>query len=153
MRDHVVVDDFGRRTVFKGEKLVGESTDTVAGTKPQWLDVTVWRTAAGSFVVERTTHYRVRHTSELCSRAEGYELIEATSLDTYACPSCNKDGVLEGGCAQADRVTVEAYTTPQELISSFQQDGRYSNLARTILADLSEQDERIDKLWNTVVVP
>lgn len=178
MRDHVVVDDFGRRTVFRGEKLVAESTDTVAGQltldelqrkiqqganamqvlreagiKPQWLDVTVWRTAGGSFVVERTTHYRVRHTSDMCTRAEGYELIPATSLDTYPCPTCNKDGILEGGCAQADRINVDAYTTPQELIQSFQQDGRYSNLARTILADLSEQDERIDELWNTVVVP
>lgn len=153
MRDYVVTDDFGRRTQFTGEKLVAESTDTAAGTKPQWLDLTVWRTRAGAFVVERTTHYRIRHTTEHCPRADGYEIIEATVLDTYACPTCNKQGLMEGGCAQADRVTVEAYTSPQALIESFQVDGRYSNLARTILADLAEQDERIDQMWNVVHVP
>lgn len=155
MRDHVICDDFGRRTTFHGEKLINESTDTVEGTKPQWLDVDVWRTKGGSFVVKRTIHYRVRHMSESCSRAEGYEIIPATVLDTYPCPTCwpKTYGDMSGGYGQADRITVEAYRTPEELITSFQLDGRYSNLARTILADLSEQDESIDAAWNTVVVP
>lgn len=152
MRDHVVTDDFGRRTQFSGEKLVSESTDTAAGTKPQWLDVTVWRTRAGSFIVERVTHYRVRHIDDLCPRAEGYEIIPPTVLDTYACPNCNKAGAVDGGFAQADRITVEVYQTPEELIASFKIDGRFSNLARTILADISEQDERVDLAWNTVHV-
>lgn len=153
MREHVVTDDFGRRHRFTGEKLVSESTDSIDNDKPQWLDVNVWRTAAGSFVVERVTHYRIRHTSDRCSRADGYELIPATVLDTYPCPKCNKDGVMEGGCAQADRITVEAYTTPQELIDSFKVQGKYNLLARAVLADVSEQDERVDALWNEVVVP
>lgn len=153
MRNFELTDDFGRRTVFQGTKLVGESTDTVAGTKPQWVDVDVFRTSAGNFIVSRTTHYRVRHTSESCSRADGYELTDATVLDTYACPECNRHGSFEGGFAQADRITVDVYKTPDELIRSFEVDGRYSNLARTILADVAEQDDRVDATWNTVVVP
>ncbi len=153
MRDYVVVDDFGRRTQFSGEKLVDESTDNEDGSKPQWLEVTVWRTRGGSYVVQRATHYRIRHLRENCPRAQGYELLEATSLDTYPCPNCNKSNA-PGGCAQASRISVDAYYSPEELIASFQQtDGRFNNLARTILADLSEQDSSIDEKWNTVIVP
>ncbi len=154
-RSVTITDDFGRRTSFRGNKLIAESTDTAAGTKPQWLDVDVWRTEGGNWVVKRTTHYRVRHTSDTCHRADGYELIPPTHLDTYPCPSCNKASVLEGGLGQASRITVESYRTSQELIDSFKdpKDGKYSNLARTILADLAEQDDRLDELWNNVVVP
>lgn len=153
MRNILLTDDFGRRTVFTGVKLVGESTDTAAGTKPQWVDVDVYRTEGGSFVVARTTHYRIRHLDDNCSRAEGYELIDATVLDTYPCPQCNRNGVMERGCGQADRISIDVYRTPQELIASFEVDGRYSQLARTILADVAEQDDRVDAAWNTVVVP
>lgn len=153
MRDVTAVDDFGRRTIFKGEKLVQEHTDTLAGNKPQWLEVTVWRTEGGNWVVQRTTHYRIRHAHDRCGRAEGYELVDATKLDTYLCPTCNKNGALEGGLSQASRITVDKYESVPDLIKSFETEGRYSNLARAILADLSEQDERVDDAWNTVVVP
>lgn len=153
MRDYNISDDFGRRTTFRGEKLVQESTDTVAGVKPQWLDVSVWRTEGGNFVVQRTTHYRIRHAHDRCARAEGYELLDATKVDTYLCATCNKNGSLTGGLSQASRITVDAYSGVRELIASFEVDGRFSNLARTILADLAEQDDRVDEAWNTVVVP
>lgn len=154
MREYVVVDDFGRKTQFTGEKLVAESTDSLDADKRSWQEVTVWRTEAGNFVVERQTHYRLRHLSDHCRKADGYELVPATALDTIPCTVCNPQGSLEGGHAQAARITVDAYTTPGELISSFRsQDGRYSNLARLVLADLSEQDQRVDDAWNTVVVP
>lgn len=153
MREYVVTDDFGRRHRFAGEKLVGETTDSIDHDKPQWLDVNVWRTAAGNFIVERVTHYRIRHTSDRCSRADGYEIIPATVLDTYPCPKCNKNAVMESGCAQADRIAVESYITPQELIGSFKIQGKYNLLARAVLADVSEQDERVDEAWNTVTIP
>jgi len=149
----VVSDEYGRRTTFNGEKLVSESTDTSDGRKPQWLEVVVWRTEAGNFVVERTTHYRIRHLRDTCTRAEGYDLIPPTSIDTYPCSACNKAGTLEGGIAQSSRIAVDVYHTPEEIIESFRVDGRYSNLSKTILADLSEQDPRIDDAWNNVAVP
>lgn len=153
MNSITLEDDFGRRTVFTGELLVDEHTDTADGRKPQWLEVGVWRTEGGSFVVRRTTRYRIRHSADTCTRAEGYDLTPADNVaDTYACPACNKSD-RPGGWAQLPRITVDAYHTPQELIESFQQDGRYSNLARSILAELSDQDSRIDEAWNTVVVP
>ena len=153
MRDTNIVDDFGRRTQFRGEKLVQEHTDTAAGSKPQWVEITVWRTEAGNFVVQRTTHYRVRHANDRCMRADGYELVDATKIDTYLCPVCNKNGVLEGGVSQASRIVVDSYTSVPQLINSFEQDGRFSNLARTILADVAEQDDRVDQAWNTVMIP
>lgn len=153
MRNYEVFDDFGRRTVFEGVKLVAESTDTEDARKPQWVEVVVWRTTGGSFIVQRTTHYRVRHTSDRCGRAEGYDLVPATPLDTYPCVSCNKAGLLEGGLAQSTRISVDVYKTPAELIESFRVEGRYSNLARTVLADIAEQDVEFDQAWNTVVVP
>jgi hypothetical protein len=153
MSETVLVDDFGRRTVFTGEKLVEESTDNIRRNKPQWIDVDVWRTQAGSFVVQRITHYRIRHLHLECGRAEGYELSPATEDDTYPCRSCNRAEQNEGGWRQEDRTTVDVYLTPQDLIQGFQNEGRFSTLARTILADISEQDDQVDALWNTVVVP
>lgn len=154
MNEYILTDDFGRRTVFNGELLVVESTDTNHSLKPQWVDVDVWRTQAGSFVVRRTTHYRVRHLSDLCDKAEGYDLSPATEGDTYPCRSCNKNGLMTNdGWRQDDRTTVDVYLTPQDLIAGFQVDGRFSNLSRSILADIADQDERVDAAWNTVVVP
>lgn len=154
MRGYSLTDDFGRRTVFTGTKLVCESTDTVAGTKPQWQDVEVYRTESSRFVVRRITHYRIRHTTDHCSRAEGYELIDATLLDTYACPECNPHNKMDGGLGQADRIVVDVYQTPGDLTKGFQDDkGRYSHLARAVLADVAEQDKDVDLVWNTVVVP
>lgn len=152
-RQFELSDDFGRRTVFQGKRLAAESTDSVAGTKPQWIDVDVYRTSGGNYIVSRTTHYRIRHLWEECSRAEGYELMEPTTLDTYPCPECNKNAVMDGGCAQSDRISVNVYNNPSQLIKSFEQDGRYSQLARTILADVCEQDPLVDAEWNTVRVP
>jgi hypothetical protein len=145
-----ITDEFGKRTVFTGQRLVDEHTDTSDGRKPQWVQISVWRTEAGSFVVRTLTCYRVRHQDKGCRRAEGYDLTKPMSDDTFPCSSCNQDGDLVGGWAQASRMTVEAHHTPQALIDSFQTDGRHSNLARSILADISDEDEGVDALWNTV---
>lgn len=155
MEDFSIYDEFGRCTKFHGDRLINESTDTDVGNKPQWLDLTVWRTASKRWVVRRKTHYRVRHLSERCDRADGYELVPPTELDTYPCGQCNRAGSVEPGrgFAQASRVVVEVYTTTPELIESFAKDGKFSNLSRTILSDLAEQDSEVDDLWTTVVVP
>jgi hypothetical protein len=154
---HSVVDEYGRRTTFTGEKLVYESTDTMQGNKPQWLEVTVWRTEARQWVVRRKTHYRIRHLTDRCPRAEGYELVDPTEIDTYPCSRCNTNNIIEParGLAQASRILVEVYGNSPDLIDSFKStDGvkTYSNLSRTILSELAEQDEEVDTLWNTQVV-
>ena len=59
---------------------------------------------------------------------------------------------MANGWAQESRVTVDVYKEPEELIDSLRVDGKYTRLSRTLLADLSELDDRIDRLWNTVVV-
>lgn len=153
MEETILVDDFGRRTVFTGEKLVEESTDNIHSVKPHWLEVDVWRTQAGSFVVQRRTRYRIRHLFDECPKAEGYELSPATEADTYLCPTCNQTKETQLGWSQDDRVNVDVYRTPQDLIIGFQSDGRFSNLSRAILADIAEQDARVDEVWNTVIVP
>lgn len=148
-----LVDSFGRKTIFEGELLVEENTDT--GQKPQWLEMKVWRTLGGSYIVLRITRYRVFHTSANCSRAVGYTLVEAGDEDNVNCPVCAKDASpYDEGFAQDSRVAVDAHPTPQELIESFrQEDGRYSNLARAVLATISAKDPDVDARWNTVVVP
>jgi hypothetical protein len=145
-----LTDDYGRRVMFDGEKLVSETTDTTDARKPQWLDIDIWRTNGGSYVVCRATRYRVVHTRETCPRAEGYDLVATT--DTHPCPTCNPERELTG-LVPAPRVTVDVHATPEELIESLRVDGRHSRMARSILADLSELDDRIDALWNTVRVP
>lgn len=151
----VVTDEYGRRTKFRGNKLVFESTDSASGHKPQWVEIGIWRTEAGNYVVQRSTHYRVRHLNDRCPRADGYDLVDPTEIDTYPCPVCNKIGMLESGKgrAQMSRVAVDSYEDPRTLIASLRVDNRYSNLSRAILADLAEQDERIASLWSEVEVP
>jgi hypothetical protein len=150
----IITDEFGRQTVFEGELLVEETTDSSTGSKPQWLEVDVWRTEAGNYIVRRTTRYRIRHANENCDRADGYDLAPATPDDTYDCPSCQRAWPYDStGFRQTSRITVDVYETPQALISGFQSDGRFNNLARAILANISEQDDRVDVLWNKVVVP
>lgn len=152
MNDHTAIDSYGRRTVFRGELLVSDTTDTDDGRKPQWLDIDIWRTEGGSFVVKKAVHYRVRHVRENCHRLDGYQVRPATDDDTFHCPTCNPGSELDGRYAQEARVTVDVYREPEELIASLRVDGKYTRLSRTLLADLSELDENIDRLWNTVVV-
>lgn len=148
-----LTDDFGRKTVFIGAQLIDETTDTEDGNKPQWLEVTVWKTEAGNFVVRRTTNYRIIHASENCSRADGYVLVEAGEEDTYNCKTCNPHGdMYTEGFAQAPRITVDVYSTPSELTESFRIDGRYSTFSRSLLADLAKLDAGIDKVWSVVHV-
>lgn len=155
MKEHVVTDEFGRRTVFTGEHLVCQTTDNTLSVKPQWLEVDVWRTEAGKYVVRRTTCYRVRHRSENCAKAEGYDLVVAGPDDTYECSACQAlpNPISNTNWAQTPRITVDVYDTPQALILGFQNEGRFNNLARTILYEVSGQDDRVDAVWNTVVVP
>jgi hypothetical protein len=145
-----LTDDYGRRVVFTGEKLVAETTDTADGRKPQWVDLDIWRTDGGSYVVWRAAQYRLVHANEHCPRVEGYDL--APGEATHPCTVCNPGGVTTGW-VQAPRVTVDVHKTPEDLIESLRIDGRYSRFARSILADLSELDTRIDKLWTEVTVP
>lgn len=148
-----LTDDFGRKTIFTGAQLVDETTDTEDESKPQWLEVTVWRTEAGNFVVRRATHYRIIHASRNCSRAEGYVLVEAGDDDTYNCKTCNAHGdMYTEGFAQAPRISVDVYTTPSELTESFRTDGRYTNFSRSLLSELAKQDAGIDDVWSVVHV-
>lgn len=151
MRDYTVTDTFGRRTSFVGELLVADSTN--ADNKPQWMDIDVYRTESGNFIVRRSTRYRVRHQLEGCPRLDGFEQRTPTAADTYPCNVCNKDGILAGGWTQVDRTAVEAYMSPDSLLDSFKINDRFSGLSRSLLADISERDARVDDLWNNVQVP
>jgi hypothetical protein len=153
MRDYTLADEFGRNTIFRGQKLVAESTDTALGDKPKWLQVEVYRTEGGNWVVYRATHYRIRHSTDRCIRADGYALAPARRVDTYLCRECGAAGE-PGELGQLPRITVDSYSTVDAMIASFRaQDGVFSSLARAILADISEQDERVNAAWNTVFVP
>ena len=151
-----VSDSYGRKTVFNGELLIEDTTDDSEGRKPQWLDIDVWRTEAGAFVVQRAINYRVVHIREACPKLEGYDTRPLEADDTVLCKVCNPEGQVGGTTslrwAQASRVTVDVYREPQELIESLKVKGEYTRLSRSLLADLSDQDERIEALWNTVVV-
>ena len=151
MRDFSIEDTFGRRTQFVGEHIVADSTN--ADNKPQWMDIDVWRTESGNFVVRRSTRYRVRHQLESCPRLTGMESRTPVAADSYPCNVCNKDGILVGGWTQLDRTAVDAYCSPALLVDSFKINDRFSGLSRSLLADISEQDARVDDLWNVVRVP
>lgn len=147
-----LVDSFGRKTIFEGTELVKNSSDN--GRKPSWIEVTVWKTGAGNYVVLRITKYRVTHASATCEKAEGFDLVEAGEEDSYNCLTCNRNGTInDPGWAQADRVHVNSYRSPQALAEGFQErDGSYSNFSSSILSFLAKKDKGIDRAWSVVHV-
>lgn len=146
-----VEDSYGRRTVFQGDLLIDDTTDN--GDKPQWLDIYIWRTEGGSFVVRKDVQYRVIHARRNCARLDGFETRPVDDEDTIPCHICNPEGrIIRPGIAQEARITVDVYKEPEELIEGLKAKGEWTRLSRSLLAQLSEKDERIDRLWNTVEV-
>lgn len=157
MPDEITLEDeYGKRTRFRGVRLVSETTDTEAGDKPQWAEMDVWRTEGGAYIIHRITRYRYRHLSDECSRL-GTNLIPRPpgEDDTYPCPLCNPHGVIEPGRGYGvePRSAVDIARTPEDLIRMIaNRDGTYSGLARQVLTDISEQDNRVSDLWMEEVV-
>ena len=148
MTEIAAVDSFGRRTVFRGEELISDTTDN--GVNRQWTDIDVWRTEAGAYVVKRAIHYRTVHARKSCPRLEGYVIREADDEDTVNCHVCNPNG--RSGWGQESRVNVDVYREPEDLIEGLKLKGEWTFFSRLVLAELSDKDERINALWNTVVV-
>lgn len=153
MKSIAATDSYGRRTVFRGELLVSENTDDLNGLKPQWVEVDVWRTEGGAFVVRKATHYGIIHADADCARLVGYATRRPTEDDTYACRTCvPNDAQVVTGWAQESRITVDAYRTAADFIESLKVKGEFNRLSRTLLAEVSRKDAGVDALWNTVVV-
>lgn len=151
MTDQTLIDDQGRSTTFTGELLLSTSTDDPV--KPKWVDIEVWRTSAGNWIVRRATHYRVNHASEYCENTRGQEVEQTIRGDiTLGCSRCGgKPGA--NGWRAVSRIAVDAYLSTKELVGSFKRDGVYTQLGRNILGDLSRLDDRVWELWMDTVVP
>lgn len=153
-----LLDDFGRKTKFEGFLLVDDTTDTEDRRKPQWTDTEVYKTTGGKYVVWSDVQYRVRHLSRNCHKTQGYDIVPAEESDSWACPACNPDKILDGGYGQQDRVTVDVCNTPTELIMRFssinQQTGlrTHSNFSKALLAQISEVDDDVREAWMEQVV-
>lgn len=157
LEDKVLVDEYGKRTKFRGTLLASGTTDTESGEKPQWAELDIWRTEAGAYIIQRKTSYRYRHLSDSCRRL-GLNLIprQATEADNYPCPSCNQRGVVEPGKGYGveDRIAVDIARTADDLIRMLSNgDGTYSGFVRATLADICEQDQAVADLWLEEVVP
>lgn len=149
MKTYTLEDSFGQQTTFVGTLLAHEDTDTES-RKPRWAELEVWETEGGNFVVRRTYNYRIRHARDTCSRAEGFELVEADETDTHLCTTC---GATEASpWAQESRLSIDVYESAQSLIDSFKQDNRFSHFARSVLMTLSDKNSHIHACWNTVRV-
>jgi hypothetical protein len=157
MNTYDLVDDFGRHTKFDGELLVDDTTDTEARRKPQWTDTEIYRTEGGRYIVWSETHYRIRHLTESCRRASGYDLVVARPGDTWACPHCNPDDV-PGGYGHESRVKVDVCQDPAELIAAMssvnQKTGlrSHSQYSQALLARVSDADADVRASWMEQVV-
>ena len=150
MKQFTLEDSFGQQTTFVGTLLAHEDTDTES-RKPRWSEIEVWETEGGNFVVQRTYNYRIRHARDTCSRAEGFEMVEADETDTYLCPTCG--ATEESVWAQESRFSIDVYESAQSLIDGFKQDNRFSHFARSVLSTLSDKNAGINACWNKVHVP
>lgn len=177
MTEITLLDGFGRRTTFKGKRLVSESTDTPEGRKPQYTEFTVWKTEAGQYVVLREVRYRIRHLDFECKRAADTNVVMRSprSSDTFPCPACNSKYVVEGldsrgnqirrsiadhneGWGQTHRTNLAVYKTPELLIEGLALVNphtgakTHSELSQAILADISEQDPAVASQWMSQVI-
>lgn len=143
----VLEDEYGRRTKFSGTKLISESTDTSDREKPQWAEIEVWSTEGGAYVVTRATHYRTFHLASNCSKLG--IAVPSQPKDIIPCKRCNRIGLVESGryFGNMSRRNVDVIDTPGELIEHLKVEGTHTGFAKAILADLSEQDDRIKDLW------
>jgi hypothetical protein len=159
MGEHAVTettltDEYGKRTRFTGECLIQDTTDA-GDNRPQWAEMTVWRTGAGAYVLWRKTCYRIVHWSQSCSLL-GPNLVPrpATPEDTYPCRRCNPSRNFDGGYGVQERSSVDVARTPTDLIRMLaNQDGTYSGFARATLAAISKKDQAVADLWLEEVVP
>lgn len=149
-----LVDEYSKRTKFRGTLLARESTEEPQ--KPQWGEMSVWKTAGNQYVLERKTIYRYRHTSDSCTRIGPNQIPRrATEADTYPCKGCNRRGVIEPGQGFGieDRVAVDVAPNSLSLIKLMANtDGQHSGLAKEVLATVSEQDAAVAALWMEVTV-
>lgn len=154
MTEVTLVDEYGKRTKFKGVLLASESGEEPQ--KPQWPEMSVWKTAGGQYVLERKTIYRYRHMSERCSKIwPNHVTRPAIVSDDYPCPSCNRQNVIEPGKGLGieSRVSVDVARTASQLITLMANtDGTHSGFSKEILAAVSEQDEAVHTLWMEVTV-
>lgn len=146
MTEHRIVDEFNRTHVFQGEELLSETSDD--GRRPRWVDMTVWRTPAGKYVVLEETSFRVRHLNPSCSRARGYDLVPADDEDCAACPECNPAGLMATGWAQQSRTNIVIHDSAAAFVNSI----NANKFTRYCMSKLAEVDERISSLWSIVVV-
>lgn len=154
MDDVVLVDEYSKRTKFRGTLLARESTEEPQ--KPQWGEISVWKTVGNQYVLERKTIYRYWHMSDSCTRIGPNQIPRrATGADTYACKSCTRRGIVElgRGFGIEDRVAVDVAPNALSLIRLMANtDGHHSGLAKEVLANVSEQDEDVAALWMEVTV-
>jgi len=138
-----------------------ESSTKSARPKPQWVDITVWRTEGGQYVVRRVTRYNVYHSNANCSKAEGNELydIQRSTSTMFKCPRCVDRMNTTGAYGQLDRTNIEVYPTPRDLIDGLAHmngtagAANHSLFIQEMLADLSEIDSNIATVWMRRVVP
>jgi hypothetical protein len=163
MKEYVIEDEYGRRATFVADMLVTDTTDTEEGSKPRYVNLTVWRTKGGKYVVHTETHFRIWHLDENCRRAtrEGAILRPAQAAgDTFPCPTCHNRPAapLGTGYGQVTRHKQSVYDSPQALIDGLRtvnnQTGEthHSRFAQSLLADISEVDQAVADLWMNVVV-
>lgn len=165
MRDVTLTDEYGKRTLFRGELLVVDETGSTGADgrpKPRYSDVRVWRTEAGKYVIGRETHYRIWHRDASC---QGLVMTDADGTkDLFPCPACNvtEDGAVRAaagtGYGQVTRCEVEVYHDAKGLIRGLEtvsnQTGKpyHSRFARSLLVDISDVDDAVAALWMNEVV-
>jgi hypothetical protein len=92
--------------VFNGEELGHASTDD-DGDLPRWTEITIWRTKAGKYVIEKVACSVVYHALDGCDRGIVRDADSSLDPDSQPCLVCKPDTLA------ADQVKIETnrYTT------------------------------------------
>jgi hypothetical protein len=86
--------------VFDGEELGHASTDD-DGDLPRWTEITIWRTKAGKYVIEKVACSVVYHTLDGCDRGIIRDADSSLDPDSQPCLVCRPDILV------ADQVKIE----------------------------------------------
>lgn len=152
MQDYEVWD--GRRHISFNGVLLAESTSRTGGA-PRWIEFRLYRTQAGSYVIERVGHSTVFHARgcESSPSARNGDRPVPIPMGATPCIYCRPDPHMPVGYMEEDRpwvlVTDTAHGAVEALYKHDPKTGAryFTKVVSSLLDDASEHDEEIEDLF------
>jgi hypothetical protein len=151
MKRYELQDGAERLVRFTGDHLTHVTSDD--GERLRWLDLDIYRTQAGKYIVHQVGRTSVYHALDSECTPKAFEQVKVLNLrdDVEPCPVCLSQGDdldLSEVRMESDLYRVVIHNTARNLVDALENtnaEGRryYSKIVRNALIAASEHDEQI----------